>query len=214
MLTSYDNRINDIAELRSEISKERIVFLDFQYLCSEVEGWWERQDKNQVENALKAQLITLILQHTNSEDRSYFDKVGMSNIAGVSIINIFQKDDHRLALIVHEALSEIFHLRDIEYAYEEHKTLFLKPKGENYKDWGSGYGAIAPHSDDLYEDIDTDYLSLTVCRDLTKTPTHFYFPKDIISNFDDDELSRLLDVRCLFTSGKNVQLKKEGKESL
>jgi len=64
---------------------------------------------------------------------------------------------------------------------------------------------ISPHSDDLYENVITDFLSLTVCRDLTTTPTRCYFPKDLLKNFNDDELKELLAMKAVYISGKNVQ---------
>jgi hypothetical protein len=73
-----------------------------------------------------------------------------------------------------------------------------------YKDWGSGYGEITPHSDDLYENINVDYLSLTTCRDETKTPTQCYFPRDLLKGMSDDELGVLLSMKAKFRSGKNV----------
>lgn len=124
----------------------------------------------------------------------------------ICIKNIFKKDCPKLSLTVHEALSELFHLTDIQYEYEEHKTLHLKYSATDYKDWGSGYGEITPHSDDLYENLNVDYLSLTICRDNTKTPTKCFFPKEILRNFSDDELFRLKNVKANFKSGKNVDI--------
>ncbi len=113
-----------------------------------------------------------------------------------------------MARVVHETLSELFGLNDIKYPYEEHKKIYLKPGGENYRDWGNGFGEITPHADDLYEDLNTDFLSLTVCRDNTNTPTELFFPKDIFREFSDEEIERLLDLKVKFISGKNVSIPK------
>jgi hypothetical protein len=119
-----------------------------------------------------------------------------------------------LARIVHETISDLFGLNDIKYPYEDHKNIYLKPGGENYRDWGNGFGEITPHSDDLYEDLNTDFLSLTVCRDNTNTPTEIYFPKDVLFNFDDEEIARLFDLKVKFISGKNVAIQKSRERNI
>lgn len=88
------------------------------------------------------------------------------------------------------------------------KNLYLKPNGENYRDWGNGFGEITPHADDLYEDLNTDFLSLMVCRDITNTPTEIVFPKDIFREFSEIEIAKLLEVKVKFISGKNISIQK------
>lgn len=145
-----------------------------------------------------------------TEDTFYFDKLGLHNgTAAVCIQNIFTLDSPKLALIVHEALADLFHLTDIKYEYEDHKALYLKPSTESYREWGNGHGDITPHSDDLYESLDVDYLALTVCRDITKTPTAYYFPSDILGILSTDEIQKLLKMQAVFISGKNVNGRKE-----
>src|SRR5690606_1368859 len=102
---------------------------------------------------------------------------------------------------VHEALADLFHLTDIKYDYEEHKALYLKPSAEKYREWGNGHGDITPHSDDLYENLNVDYLALTVCRDVTKTPTAYYFPSDLLCDLSDEEVHELLTMQAMFISG-------------
>jgi hypothetical protein len=152
------------------------------------------------------QLLNFFQSHLRSEDAWHFDKVGLANegIAAVCIKNIFSLDSPKLALTVHETLADMFYLNDIKYDYEEHKALYLKPSAEQYKEWGNGYGDITPHSDDLYEHMDVDYLALTVCRDTTHTPTAYYFPRDLMDNLSDDELDTLITMQAVFISGKNV----------
>jgi len=100
--------------------------------------------------------------------------------------------------------SKIKNINDTNYPYEDNKNLYLKPEGIDYKEWGNGYGEITPHQDDLYEDISTDLLALTVCRDQTKTPTTLIFTKDIINKLNDEEIEKLFSLEVEFVSGKNV----------
>jgi len=195
---------HDIRQFKASINSEKVIYLNFNYLSHPIEQWWSALPRTTPLHLAKYQLISLFLEHCRKKDVYYFDKLGTLNISAICITHIFHQDCERLAFVVHEALSELFALNDIKYPYEEHKKLYLKPNGVNYKDWGNGYGEITPHSDDLYEEIDSDFLSLTVCRDQTNTPTVFYFPKDILKGFNDEELLRLFDMKVQFISGKNV----------
>lgn len=192
----------------TEISKEHVVTLDFSYLEPVISLWWRNENKDLDFYILKVNLSKIILEKIKPEHRLLFTELGLASlhIAAVCIKNLFHDDTPILSLIVHETFSELFHLNDIKYKYEEHKTLFLKKNAIEYRDWGSGYGEITPHSDDLYENLDVDYLSLTVCRDLTKTPTLFFLPKEIFLHFTDDEIFKLKNMQVEFTSGKNVDV--------
>lgn len=125
-------------------------------------------------------------------------------LAAVCFSNIFTIDSAKLAFVIHEAMSDLFYVNDIQYPYEEHKVLYLNSSGMDYDEWGKGWGKISPHQDDIYEAISTDYLALTVCRDTTKTPTRCYLPKDIVDGFSDKELWQLMNTKAKFISGKNV----------
>lgn len=199
-----------VSDFRKRINKETCINLDFGYLSGAIESWWMRNN-HQPTHTLKLQLLGFFQTYLRSEDTMYFDKVGLADegVAAVCIKNIFRLDSPKLALTAHEALAELFYLTDIKYEYEEHKALYLKPSAEQYKEWGNGYGDITPHSDDLYENMNIDYLALTVCRDTTHTPTTYYFPRDLIDNLSDDELGTLLTMQAIFTSGKNVNGFKE-----
>lgn len=192
------------AHVRSELEKEEIHRESLAYLSNSIEGWWKNRNMSLSLHLLKLQVVSLLMQHVKPEHAKYFNLLGKKHVAGVCLTDVFSSDDHMLALLVHEALCELFHLNDIKYSYEDHKALFLKPGGENYRDWGNGYGIITPHSDDLYEDTPTDFLALTVCRDETATPTSSYFPKDIIAALSDAELEILITEKATFKSGKNV----------
>lgn len=206
--------LNDMNEsdysffLRNEMAKEKMLKLDFSYMQSLIDHWWDHENQAESIFILKTRLIYLLVNHLKSDDLNAFKNLGTAKhyIAAVCIQNIFLQDSPKLSLVVHEAFSELFHITDIQYEYEEHKTLFLKQAAIDYKDWGSGYGEITPHSDDLYENLNIDYLSLTICRDRTKTPTRCFFPRDILRNFTDQELFRLRDLKAKFTSGKNVSV--------
>ncbi len=151
------DKTTDVSFFREEISKEKTVFLDFGYLAGVIESWWKKNN-NQGTHALKSQLINLFLTYLRTEDTAHFGTVGLRNgHAAICITNIFNLDSPKLALTVHEALADLFHLTDIKYEYEEHKALFLKPSAEKHREWGNGHGDITPHSDDLYENLDVDY---------------------------------------------------------
>lgn len=199
---------NDIDFFRSSIEQETLITLDFKYLSIDIEKWWKHLGPTTSLQLAKFELANLILTKADPKDRAYFDQLGLNNVAAVTISNIFTTDCHRLARVVHETFSELFGLNDIKYPYEEHKNIYLKPGGENYRDWGNGLGEITPHADDLYEDLNTDFLSLTVCRDTTNTPTEIFFPKDILRQFTDAEIKRLFNLKVKFISGKNVSIQK------
>ena len=189
---------------RDKISEEQAITLDFSYMVVVVESWWEKNNQYDT-HILKTQLVNLFLTYLRTEDTFYFDKVGLANgCAAVRIKNVFNLDSPKLALTVHEALSDLFYLTDIKYEYEEHKALYLKPSAEIHREWGNGHGDITPHSDDLYEELNVDFLALTVCRDVTKTPTAYYFPADLLRDLSDDDIRELLTMQATFISGKNV----------
>ena len=121
------------------------------------------------------------------------------------MIGLFSKDDPDLAYIVHETLSDLAQINDIKYAYEDHKTIFIKPDGFAVGDWGNGAGAISPHCDDLYEETDTDLLSLTTCRDKLKVSTLFFMANQIFKNLSDNEMDRLIKMVALFSFWKKCQ---------
>ena len=200
--------------IREELQKEHIVTLDLEYVSNLVEQWWINKNSGQSNHLLKLQLIALLLNKLKPEHIKLLGMIGLNYISAICITNIFRTDNYILALLVHEAMCELFHLNDIQYEYEDHKALYLKPGGENYRDWGNGYGEITPHSDDLYEDTPTDLLALTVCRDSTKTPTSCYFPKDIFANFSDDEITQISKIKVKFISGKNISIVKQKERNI
>lgn len=194
--------------LRKEISQEKMLTFDFSYIAPMIDNWWKNEDQSKNIAILKAKLTSLFLNKLDDEHVSLFSSVGLihSKIAAVCIKHIFTVDSPKLSLLVHEVLSDLFHIADIQYPYEEHKTLYLKASAVEFKDWGGGYGEITPHSDDLYENVNIDYLALTICRDETKTVTKCFFPKDILRDFNDEELFRLKDLKANFKSGKNIDI--------
>lgn len=155
--------------IRNEINKEYLLTLDFSYLTKLVESWWKKTEKSYQFHILKIQFQNLLINNIKKEDFYYFDKIGLAkyHISAICIKNIFNTASRKLAFVAHEAISELLHLNDLKYPYEEHKLLYLKPEGIKYEEWGNGLGKITPHSDDLYEKIDTDFLSLTTCSEET-----------------------------------------------
>lgn len=209
MALNCNKRFMSADLFRQKLSRETTVTLDFSYLSGVIESWWKKNSAQDI-HTLKIKLTSLFLEHLHSEDAAYFDKIGCAGgVAAVCIRNIFKIDSPELALTVHEALADLFHLTDIKYEYEDHKALYLKPFGENFREWGNGHGDITPHSDDLYEHLNVDLLALTVCRDTTQTPTAYYYPADLLLSLDDEELQTLLGMRAIFVSGKNVTGTKE-----
>lgn len=194
--------------LRQEIEKAHLIRLNFDYIQSNLEKWWLNQPISTSLHTLKLKACEFFLDHLKKDDLFYCDKIGLENynIVALAIDHIFSQDSPKLALVIHEALSDLFHLNDIRYDYEKHKRLYLKEGALDYINWGSGYGEISPHSDDIYEHLNIDYLSLTVCRDFTQTPTQCFFIRDVLKNFTEAELFRLQFIEALFKSGKNVTL--------
>lgn len=200
---------NIVSIIRDEAKKEQVITVDLQYIQQKIDEWFKTvKIQSTPIPQLRLELISLLVQNLNKEHLEYTNMIYMRNISAVSFTNVFSIDDYKLAFLVHEALCDMFNLCDIKYPYESHKMLYLKPGGENYKEWGNGYGEITPHSDDLYEDLDTDLLALTVCRDTTSTHTTGYMLKDIIAMLDDDDIDCMLNTDVEFISGKNVSIVK------
>lgn len=195
------------SEFRQYFNSEKIIDLDLSYLSDDIESWWDNEkSKNSEFLYKKVSLTHLILSKIQPSDYAKFNDLSKINkfISGIVLHNIFKIDSPELALLVHEALSDIFNLMDIKYPYEDHKALYLKKSKKQVGEWGNGSGDISLHSDDLYEDISADYLSLTTCRDLSNTPTSYVLTKDILDHLADEELNILLNIEANFISGKNV----------
>ena len=139
--------------LMGHLSKEHIATLDLSYLKNSISQWWCNSDHLEPIFQLKSAFTQHILSEIYTSHLSMFSELGLASqhISGICLQGLFDIDDPKLALIIHESLSELFNLTDIPYEYEEHKTLYLKDTSLSYKNWGSGYGEITPHSDDLYE---------------------------------------------------------------
>jgi len=195
--------------IRQFIQQEKIILLDLSYIAEKIEHWWTDNKHGTYTHLTKLSLIGVIQSNIKPDDYYYFDKVGMNGISGVCVTGVFDIDDFRLAHIVHEALSEFFLLKDIDNSHESHKSIFLKTDAEKYSNWSCGYGEIMPHSEGLYDSASPDIVALTVCRDLTNTPTYCYMMKDIFEDISDVELEVLLNSRAKFTSGRNTSGCKE-----
>lgn len=195
-----------IKMIREEAEKEKVIILDCSYLKPFIEEWWDKSDRDikRIEN--KEQLKHLLTDKFQNEEQLKLSRVGISKhyISVILMIGLFSKDDPDLAYIVHETLSDLAQINDIKYPYEDHKKIFIKPDGFEIGDWGNGAGVISPHCDDLYEETDTDLLSLTTCRDKLKVSTLLFMANQIFKNLSDTEMDRLIKMVPLFSSGKNV----------
>ena len=196
----------DAAFIRSEIEKEQIVSVDLSYLADGVEAWYRNVDKKKHTEQLKTELKHYLFDNLQAKHLAYTTMLGMRGhgIAGVCLTNIFSTADVQLAYLVHEAISDIFYINDIIYPYDNHKALYLKNTGRQFKEWGNGLGEITPHIDDPYEALSADLLSLTICRNISGINTRCYFPKDLLAILNEEELNRLTNMTATFISGKNI----------
>ncbi|MDA3967115.1 MULTISPECIES: hypothetical protein [Helicobacter] len=148
--------------------------------------------------------MSLVLDNICKEDLEKIRRFDDKFTSAVIINNILKESDLELHYIAHESLSDIFGLIDIHYEYEDHKWLCLKEKAFDYKEWGGGVGMISLHSDDIYETRDIDLLSLSICKDISNTPTNYLPIREIINLLGDKQLEALLRAKAKFISGKNV----------
>jgi len=207
LVENLNSRQGFAKKIRESAEKERLVSIDCSYLQDHVENWWlSNASSSKDDEALKEELKLLLNDKIDSRDRDYFKKIAEAGeyVSAICMTGIFRTPNTHLALIVHESLSDLFNLNDIKYPYEDHKRLYVKPEGLNYKSWGNGRGEITPHSDDLYEEVDASLLSLTVAKDETKTPTTFYQTKHLLKNLSEIEIEKLSRIEADFKSGKNV----------
>jgi hypothetical protein len=201
--------------IRLKFNDSKIINLNLSYISNLVDNWWgEFKDKQMKPYYLKLELTSFLLKFIKIEDKNILNQIGNNNIVGISCSKIFNNDDPNLALLIHESMCDLVGLNDTNYPYENHKNLYLKAEGMNYKEWGNGYGEITPHQDDLYEEISTDLLALTVCRDKTNTPTTLILSKDIINQLSDEEIEKLYNLEVEFISGKNVEIIKKRKATI
>lgn len=128
----------------------------------------------------------------------------------ITIKNLFISDCKNTAFIIHEVFSSfICGIKDVKFPYECHKEIYPnKEEGLHYSEWGNGYGPISLHSDDLYEKVDCDLLSLTTVINENKIPTSIVNSSEIISYLNDEEIEILKKSPAIFISGKNVNGKK------
>ncbi len=193
--------------LRTEFNKETVERLDMSYLGAKIDSWWAHSHENFNSQIGFYSLQSLILEFIKPSHLETLRNIGQAEkrIAAVLLEYMFSQPDKNLALLVHEVMAQIVGLIDIKYPYEEHKELFPKEQAGGAVDWGKGLGIIRPHSDDLYEDRDINIMSLTVCKDISRTPTWFWLLKDVVSCLTDEELGQLASSEATFFSGTNVE---------
>ncbi|MCV6589522.1 MAG: TauD/TfdA family dioxygenase [Marinobacterium sp.] len=128
-----------------------------------------------------------------------------SGVNSIIIHGLFDAINPDQALLVHEAISRhICGINDIKYRYEDHKAIYPRSDGASTSEWGNGVGHISAHSDDLYENVDSDLLSLTVAHDRTACPTLIYNTDDLLSQLPEDDIHTLRTAQVRYRSGRNV----------
>lgn len=191
--------------IREYCTKQYEIAIDLSYLQKKIESWWlESKNIQEPLSFKKASFISLLLDNIKEGDLTKMRQFNDKFASAVTINNILKESDLELHYISHESLSDIFGLIDIHYEYEDHKWLCLKENAFNYKEWGGGVGKISLHSDDVYETRDIDLLSLSICKDLSNTPTNYLPIREIINLISDNQLEILLNAKAEFISGKNV----------
>lgn len=193
--------------LSAEFCKETVYRYDLSYLGAKVDRWWIENKSIEQKEIVLSSLHHLLLDNIKDEHLKSIKNVGLSGsgIAAVLLEYMFNQDSKELALFVHEAMAKIAGIVDIKYPYEEHKELFPKEQDGVASDWGKGLGIIRPHSDDLYEERDINLMSITVCKDITRTPTWFWLLKDVVGRLTDEELGYFALSEATYYSGTNVE---------
>ncbi|MEN9723664.1 MAG: hypothetical protein RJB38_1650 [Pseudomonadota bacterium] len=193
--------------VRQELHNERVERLDLSYLTAAIDELWlsqrEMASRDSFRNALRSRLMEKI-QPWHLE---LIRKVGTKevSVAALFLERVFSLPEKELAESVQEVVSDLAGITDIHYPYEDHKELFPKQSDAIASDWGRGMGVIRPHSDDLYEFRDINAMCLTVCRDLSSTPTWFWLLKDLVACLTDEELGLLCVSEAKYLSGRNVE---------
>lgn len=195
--------------IRKELQKHTLIRKNMSYLGLIIEDWWAQLSNKDSSIRNINQLRQIIENNLLPEELLAIQSIGLesSAIVGILFENLFNTEDRDLALLVHEAMTRIAGVLDIKYPYEDHKVLFPKQDQGIVTDWGKGYGIIRPHSDDIYEGRDISGICLTVCKDITATPTWFWFQKDIVREITDEDLGYLAMAKATYISGTNVENK-------
>lgn len=138
---------------------------------------------------------------------SALEQIGNAKARHNSIVihGLFDTTDPDIALTIHESVSRhLCGINDIQYRYEDHKAIYPKVEGLMSSEWGNGIGEISPHCDDLYENVDSDLLSLTVVKDDTACPTLIYNSDEIVAKLPEESKNVLKVAPVIYRSGRNV----------
>lgn len=193
--------------IRDELNKENVTRVDLSYIGNEINQWWESRPSGKTSELIHSELKVLvleILQPAHLESILNFGST-KTHTAALFLEHTFNIQNKNLARLVHEVMADIAGLVDVKYPYEDHKELFPKTNDTLASDWGRGLGIIRPHSDDLYEDRVVNAMCLTVCRDISRTPTWFWLLKDIVACLTDAELGEFVLSEAVYLSGTNVE---------
>ncbi len=193
--------------IRKELQKHKVIRKDMSYLGLIIEDWWAQLLNHDPSLRNINHLRQLIEKNLLPEEFATIQNIGLesSAVVGVLFENLFTTEDKTLAYLVHESMTRIAGVLDIKYPYEDHKELFPKQNQDFSTDWGKGHGIIRPHSDDIYEGRDIAGICLTVCKDISATPTWFWLQKDLVRDLSDEELGYFSIAKATYISGTNVE---------
>lgn len=206
-----------VNRLRAAANKEQAIRLNASYIKPVIHAWWhEYQNKHEVNAEAKVadepkQQLKRLLQSTFCHGEiALLRQVGSNDhhLSAVCLYGLFDIENRTLAAYVHDALSELSGLQDIQYAYENHRWISIVDRG-NATDWSGNSNQIRFHSDDIYESKKVDLLALTTVKDDFAVPILCISAKSILNQLNDNEVLQLANMKALFISGKNVQVRKE-----
>ena len=193
--------------IRSELNQEKVVRFDMDYLSTPLESIWFNHSPSMTNRSKQSQIKETILKTIRTEHLSAITSLGSrkSRIGAILMESVFHLPEKTFARLVHDAFTELAGITDIKSPYEEHGEIFPKATGHAASDWGKGQGMIRPHSDDLYEGQAVNAMCLTVCRDLSFTPTWFWPMAGIVECLNNEELATFAMSDATYLSGTNVE---------
>lgn len=198
----------DIDKIRENLDKEKELSLDLSYCFKDMLEWWDNHQHcpPHLQRILFMQFFLSILHKEDIECMGDFHFE--SPVFAFSIRGIPKGIPLAYHYVIHETLSLLLGLNDIYYPYEQHKYLLLGKDSHLFSEWGMGAGEISLHSDDIYEELEVELLSLSIWKDTTKTPTLLLHPRELIKRLNDEDFLHLFESYAEFKSGKNVKVSK------
>ncbi|WP_297809646.1 hypothetical protein [uncultured Helicobacter sp.] len=197
-----------IDKIREKLEREKELSLDLSYCFKDMLEWWDKHQNcpPHLQRILFMQFFLSILHKEDIECMGDFHF--KSPIFVFSIRGIPKGIPLAYHYVIHETLSLLLGLNDIYYPYEQHKYLLLGKDSHLFSEWGMGAGEISLHSDDIYEELEVELLSLSIWKDTTKTPTLLLHPRELVKRLNDEDFLCLFESYAEFKSGKNVKVSK------